>query len=187
MSGRAYSYKTTPTGQECLLSKTEQVIEVEPHQTAVTVDLKCYFCQEFNQYVEEEKTRRHEATQQVQKFASFWTKVLEEESEKKISGVYEKLQERLETIQSDLNSAQKDESQLLNVVSFPPSYLVNIFYSFVISELYLERVPGGAQGGNGHCRGRRQELRMVVRMVRIVRIGITSQLHTSQYCYLTTL
>ena len=100
MSGRAYSYKSTPTGQEFLLSKTEQVIEVESHQTAVTVDLKCYFCQEFNQFVEEEKTRRDEAIQKVRK-----------------------LQERLETIQADLSSTQKDEKQLQEVVSFPPSLI----------------------------------------------------------------
>ena len=42
MSGRAYSYsyKTTPTGQEFLLSKTEKVIEVEPHQTVVAIVLR---------------------------------------------------------------------------------------------------------------------------------------------------
>ena len=57
--------------------------------------------------------------------------MLQEESEKKISGLYEKLQERLETIQGDLSSAEKNQKQLQEVVSFPPSYLVNIFYSLL--------------------------------------------------------
>ena len=129
------------------------------------MELKCYFCQEFNQFVEEEKTRRNEAIQQVQKFATFWEKVLQEESEKKISGLYEKLQERMETIQGDLSSAQKSEEQIQKGVSFPPSYLANILHFFLISDRYHERVPGGArglQGGHGHYRGRREELRMVV-------------------------
>ena len=95
----------------------------------MAVELKCYFCQEFNQFVEEEKTRRNEAIQQVQKFATFWTKVLQEESEKKISGLYEKLQERLETFQSDLSSVQKDEEQLQKVVSFLLLILTTSFIS----------------------------------------------------------
>ena len=82
------------------------------------MELKCYFCQEFNQFVEEEKTRRNEAIQQVHRFSIFWTKVLQEESEKKISGLYEKLHERLETIQSDLSSVQSDEEQFQKIVSF---------------------------------------------------------------------
>ena len=81
------------------------------------------FCQDFNNYVEEEKKRRHESLQQVQKFAMAWEKTLQEESEKKVAGLYEKLQESLETIQTGLSSVETSEGQLQKVVSFPHSFL----------------------------------------------------------------
>ena len=52
-----------------------------------------------------------------------WEKILQEESEKKVAGLYEKLQESLETIQNHLSSVETSEEQLQKVVSFPHSFL----------------------------------------------------------------
>ena len=52
-----------------------------------------------------------------------WEKTLQEESEKKVAGLYEKLQESLETIQTGLSSVETSEGQLQKVVSFPHSFL----------------------------------------------------------------
>ena len=162
MSDRTYSYSTTPTGQETLVTTTEQLIEVNQSPTLPSVvEPRSYFCQDFNNFVEEEKERRHESINQVQKFAMAWEKTLQEESEKNVASLYEKLQESLETIQTALSSVETSEQQLQKVVSF---FLVNLSdsSSFVpaVSRHRSVRLPVRAQclqGGHRHCTGRRKE------------------------------
>ena len=132
MSGKTYSYSTTPTGQETLVTTTEQLIEVNQSPTLPSVvEPRSFCCQDFNNFVEEEKGRRHESINQVQKFAMAWEKILQEESEKNVASLYEKLQESLETIQTALSSVETSEGQLQKVVSFSLSlFLVSLSYFF---------------------------------------------------------
>ena len=163
MSGKTYSYSTTPTGQETLVTTTEQLIEVNQSLTLPSVvEPRSFCCQDFNNFVEEEKGRRHESINQVQKFAMAWEKILQEESEKNVAGLYEKLQESLETIQTALSSVETSEGQLQKVVSFPLSFLSVSLISFVPAVCRHRRVrlpvrAQGLQAGHRLCPGRRKE------------------------------
>merc|ERR1712050_633971 len=89
-----YSYDSPQTGLDILQSKAEQAIE------------------DFNQHLEEEKEKREELKKQVEEFTRALQKQLEEEGEKRMSALYEQLQDRLEAINTDLGSLQVTEEEL---------------------------------------------------------------------------
>ena len=103
--------------------------------------------------MEEEKKRSKEAIHEVHKFAQFMEKFLQEESEKKVNGLYEKLQETLEIIQQDLSSAQTIEAQLQKAVSFAHDSCQYLYlYPSANSDLCHQRAFGRglSQGEHGH-------------------------------------
>ena len=90
------------------------------------------FCQDFNQHLEEEKEKREELTKQVEEFARLLEKQLEEESGKRMTALYEQLQDRLETINTNLGSLQVDEEELRKFVSFPSLPLMGLYFSYLV-------------------------------------------------------
>ena len=94
------------------------------------------------EHVEEEKTRRNAAIQKVQKFSSVWQKLLEEESEKKMTDLYEKLQQTLEAVNTDLSVLEISEEELQKVVSLPKSPHPSFLY------LYDLRNPSSKSSGS---------------------------------------
>ena len=125
-----YSYDSPQTGLDILQSKAEQAIEVRIR--AGRTEMLSLFCQDFNQHLEEEKEKREELKKQVEEFTRALQKQLEEEGEKRMSALYEQLQDKLEAINTDLGSLQVTEEELQKLVSFPSLPLMGVYFPYLV-------------------------------------------------------